>query len=100
MSLSVHLCLLSLAVEISSESEPEELDDLEDIEDIKVDDEELNDLDRLIATTKSNRPLLLAPQRRSSFPRSPHPPKNPKPKLSNGSRSSTTSSVTSSSKTK
>lgn len=42
-----------LAVDISSESEPEELDDLEDLEDIKVDDQELNDLDKLIATTKS-----------------------------------------------
>ena len=29
------------------------MDDLEELEDIKVDDEELNDLDKLIATTKS-----------------------------------------------
>lgn len=43
----------NLAVDISSESEPEELEDLEDLEDIKVDDQELNDLDKLIATTKS-----------------------------------------------
>ena len=42
-----------LAVDISSESEPADLDDLDDLEDIKVDDQELNDLDKLIATTKS-----------------------------------------------
>lgn len=41
------------AVDISSESEPEDLEDMSDIEDIHVDDDELNDLDKLIATTKS-----------------------------------------------
>lgn len=41
------------AVDISSESEPEELEDLDELEDIKIDEEELNDLDKLIATTKS-----------------------------------------------
>jgi sperm-associated antigen 16 protein len=41
-------------VDISSESEPEEIDDLEDLEDIKVDDQELNDLDKLLAMSKSN----------------------------------------------
>jgi len=47
------------AVEISSESDPEELDDLDDLEDIQVDDEELLDLDRLIQTTKSTRNIFM-----------------------------------------
>jgi hypothetical protein len=41
------------AVDISSESDPDEIDDVDDIEEIKVDDQELNDLDKLIAATKS-----------------------------------------------
>jgi hypothetical protein len=41
------------AVDISSESDPDEIDDTDDIEEIKVDDQELNDLDKLIAATKS-----------------------------------------------
>ena len=39
------------AVEISSESEPDEIDDLSGIEDIRVQD--IEDLDKLMATTKS-----------------------------------------------
>jgi hypothetical protein len=41
------------AVEVSSESEPEELDDISGIEDIKADDEDIQELEKLIATTKS-----------------------------------------------
>ena len=39
-------------VDISSESEPNEDVDIEDTDDIKVDDEEINDLDKLIANTR------------------------------------------------
>lgn len=41
------------AVEISSESEPEEMDDISGIEEFKADGEDIDDLENLIATTKS-----------------------------------------------
>ncbi|EAR99424.2 flagellar WD-repeat protein PF20 (macronuclear) [Tetrahymena thermophila SB210] len=40
------------AVELTSESEPEDLDGLSEIDDMKVDDEDINDLDKLVATTR------------------------------------------------
>jgi len=46
-------CVLT-AVELSSESEPEDLEGLSDIDDIKVDHDDIDDLDKLVATTRSN----------------------------------------------
>ena len=40
------------AVELSSESEAQEDVDIDDADDIKVDDDEINDLDTLIANTR------------------------------------------------
>lgn len=47
------------AVELSSESEPEDPADLTELEDIKVDDDDLQDLDKLIATTKSINKIII-----------------------------------------
>ena len=41
-------------MELSTESEPEDAEDVSDLEDIKCDDEDILDLDKLIATTRSN----------------------------------------------
>lgn len=44
-------------MELSSESELEDVDGLSELDDIKVDDEDINDLDKLIATTRSKHKL-------------------------------------------
>jgi len=40
-------------VELSSESEPEELDGISELDEIRVDDKDIDDLDKLIAITRS-----------------------------------------------
>ena len=42
-----------IAVEVSSESEPEDLEDISQIEELRADDQDIDDLEKLIATTRS-----------------------------------------------
>jgi len=48
-----HFFCFGLAVELSSESEPEELDGISELDEIRVDDKDIDDLDKLIAITRS-----------------------------------------------
>lgn len=43
---------------MSSESEPEDLEDLDDLNDIKHEEENLNDLDKIITDVKSKDSIL------------------------------------------
>lgn len=47
------LYILSIAIEISSESEPEDLEEVDELNDIKHEEENLNDLDNMMAAVKS-----------------------------------------------
>lgn len=40
------------AVDVSSESEIEEIDDISEIQDVKVNEQQIEDLDKLIAATR------------------------------------------------
>lgn len=47
------LYILSIAIEISSESEPEDLEEVDELNDIKHEEDNLNDLDNMMAAVKS-----------------------------------------------
>lgn len=55
------------AVELSSESEPEELDGISELDDIRVDDKDIDDLDKLIAITRKEE-IIVPPQEKKIVP--------------------------------
>lgn len=58
-------------IELSSESEPEDID-LDIISDIRVDADDLNQLDQLMATTKNKLCMCNTTQNKSQWPKADH----------------------------